>query len=43
MRSDDHETVRRAMDFPDALLELICAGEIAKAMNVLHTTNDGDD
>ncbi len=43
MRSQDHDTVRRAMDFPDALLELICAGEIAKAMNVLHTNNDGDD
>ena len=31
------------MDLPDALLELICAGEIPKAMNVLHTNNDGDD
>ncbi|HEY6598986.1 MAG TPA: aminoacyl-tRNA hydrolase [Pseudomonadales bacterium] len=43
MRADDHATVRRAMDFPDALLELICAGEMLKAMNVLHTTNDGDE
>jgi peptidyl-tRNA hydrolase, PTH1 family len=43
MRAEDHATVRRAMDFPDALLELICAGEIPKAMNMLHTTDDGDD
>jgi len=43
MRAEDREAVTQATQFPDALLELICAGEIAKAMNVLHTSNDGDD
>ena len=43
MRSVDREAVARAMVFPDELLALICAGEIAKAMNVLHTASDGDD
>jgi peptidyl-tRNA hydrolase, PTH1 family len=43
MRADDREKVRAAMAFSDQLIGLICAGEIAKAMNVLHTSGDGND
>ena len=31
------------MTLSDDLLALICAGEFAKAMNVLHTAGNGDD
>ena len=43
MRADDREKVREAMALSDQLVELICAGEIAKAMNLLHTSGNGDD
>ncbi len=43
MRADDRERVVASMALPDSLVELICAGEIAKAMNVLHTSGNGDD
>jgi PTH1 family peptidyl-tRNA hydrolase len=43
MRADDREKVRAAMAVSDQLIELICTGEIAKAMNVLHTSGNGDD
>ena len=43
MRADDREMVREAMALSDQLVELICAGEIAKAMNLLHTSGNGDD
>jgi PTH1 family peptidyl-tRNA hydrolase len=43
MRGEDRDKVREAMVIPDELLGLICAGEFAKAMNVLHTTGNGDD
>jgi len=43
MRVDDREKVRAAMAVSDTLIDLICAGEIAKAMNVLHTSGNGND
>jgi peptidyl-tRNA hydrolase, PTH1 family len=43
MRADDREKVRHATALSDELVELICAGEIAKAMNVLHASGDGND
>ncbi len=43
MHRDDRDKVRRAMELPDEVLELICAGEFLKAMNVLHTSDIGDD
>jgi PTH1 family peptidyl-tRNA hydrolase len=43
MRPDVREKVNAAMALSDQLIELICAGEIAKAMNVLHTSGNGDD
>ncbi len=43
MRRDDHDRVRRAMELPDEVLELLCAGSFLKAMNVLHTSDVGDD
>jgi PTH1 family peptidyl-tRNA hydrolase len=43
MRADVRDKVNAAMVLPDQLIELICAGEIAKAMNVLHTSGNGDD
>ncbi len=42
MRGEDRDKVRAAMALPDDLLALICAGEFAKAMNVLHTAGNGD-
>ena len=43
LRAEDREKVRAALTFSDELVELICAGEFLKAMNVLHTSDDGDD
>jgi len=43
MRGDDRKKVHEAMVLSDQLVELICAGDIAKAMNVLHTSGNGDD
>ena len=43
MRGDDRKKVQEAMVLSDQLVELICAGDIAKAMNVLHTSGNGDD
>ena len=43
MRGDDRKKVQDAMVLSDQLVELICAGDIAKAMNVLHTSGNGDD
>ena len=43
MRPEAREKVNAAMALSDQLIELICAGEIAKAMNVLHTAGNGDD
>lgn len=43
MRAEAREKVNAAMALSDQLIELICAGEIAKAMNVLHTAGNGDD
>ena len=40
MRSEDREAVLRALDIPDAVLDDIVAGEMLKAMNVLHTAPD---
>ncbi len=42
MRGEDRDKVRAAMALPDDLLALICAGELAKAMNVLHTAGNED-
>ncbi len=41
MPADAREKVEQATEFSDALLELICAGEFAKAMNELHAAGDG--
>ena len=43
LRGEDRDKIRDAMAMPDELLGLICAGEFAKAMNVLHTAGNGDD
>jgi PTH1 family peptidyl-tRNA hydrolase len=43
MRPDDREKVHRAMQLSDELIALICAGEIGKAMNKLHTAASEDD
>ena len=43
MPDDLDDKIRAAMAMPDDLLGLICAGEFAKAMNVLHTAGNGDD
>jgi len=43
MRPDDREKVRRAMELSDELIGLICAGELGKAMNKLHTATSEDD
>ena len=37
MRAEDREAVLRALDIPDSVIENIVAGEMLKAMNVLHT------
>jgi peptidyl-tRNA hydrolase, PTH1 family len=42
MRGEDRDKVHDAMALPDDLLALICGGEFAKAMNVLHTAGNGD-
>jgi len=43
MRGEDRALVRDALMLSDELLGLMCAGEFAKAMNVLHTAGNGDD
>jgi len=43
MRPDDHEKVHKAMELSDELIGLICAGELGKAMNKLHTATGEDD
>ena len=43
MRPDDRAKVHAAMQLSDELIALIVAGEIGKAMNILHTAgNEGD-
>jgi len=43
MRPDDREKVHAAMQLSDELIGLICAGELGKAMNKLHTAASEDD
>jgi peptidyl-tRNA hydrolase, PTH1 family len=43
MQPDDREKVHKAMQLSDELIGLICAGELSKAMNILHTATDEDD
>ena len=46
MRAEDREAVLRALDIPESVIENIVAGELLKAMNVLHTATPppaGDD
>jgi peptidyl-tRNA hydrolase, PTH1 family len=42
MPAEHRKKVADACELPDALLDLICAGEFAKAMNQLHAAGNGD-
>jgi len=43
MRPDDRDKVHKAMQLSEELMGLICAGELGKAMNKLHTATSEDD
>jgi peptidyl-tRNA hydrolase, PTH1 family len=42
MPTEQRKKVAEACELPDTLLDLICAGEFAKAMNQLHAAGNGE-